>query len=544
MSAPVSTESSVEVPFLPVPPAKRKPVRAVFGAIGRGVPTLLVLAVIGAVGWWGHHHGWKLPKFSELSGAAVKEPDDWCGEHNVPESRCVECNDSLMPKGEPRGWCKTHGVAECVLCNPDLAQTTTPPSDLAAARERALKALSFADRPANTANCQKHLRRIQYATDADARKAGVKTEVVWTAPAVEFVAAAGEIGYDQTKLAHLSARSPGSVWKVFKHLGDEVKAGELLALVDAAEVGKAKAELLQAVASLRAREQTVASYSGGVVAPAKLKEAEAAVVEAEIRMAAGCQALTNLGLRADEAEIKPLTGQQLRDKLHLLGIPAKAAKDLDPKTAPTTLLPLVAPLDGWVTSREVVAGEVVDTARPLFEVADPRSLWLTLDLKGEDAGRVKAGPKDGQTVQFRPDGGGGELAGKLTWRSSQADPKTRTVKVRADLADPERKLVANTFGAGKVILREEEKAVVVPNEAVQWEGCCHVVFVRDKDYLTSEYKVFHVRKVRLGVRIEKTTEVIAGVLPGELVVTKGSGLMLTELLRGELGDGCACCHPK
>jgi cobalt-zinc-cadmium efflux system membrane fusion protein len=118
------------------------------------------------------------------------------------------------------------------------------------------------------------------------------------------------------------------------------------------------------------------------------------------------------------------------------------------------------------------------------------------------------------------------------------------VKVRADIADPAGRLVANTFGSGRVILREEEKAVVVPNEAVQWDGCCHVVFVRDKDYLKSEYKVFHVRKVRVGVRGEKTTEVIAGVLPGELVVTKGSGLMLNELLRGELGDGCACCHPK
>ena len=82
---------------------------------------------------------------------------------------------------------------------------------------------------------------------------------------------------------------------------------------------------------------------------------------------------------------------------------------------------------------------------PLFEVADTRSLWITLDVKGEDAGRLRVGPKDGQTVKFRPDGGGGELTGRLTWRSSQADPKTRTVKVRADLADPERKLVANTF---------------------------------------------------------------------------------------------------
>jgi membrane fusion protein, heavy metal efflux system len=114
--------------------------------------------------------------------------------------------------------------------------------------------------------------------------------------------------------------------------------------------------------------------------------------------------------------------------------------------------------------------------------------------------------------------------------------------VRANIVDTEQRLVANTFGSGKVVLREEPKTVSVPNDALQWDGCCHLVFVRDKDYLKSEYKLFHVRKVRVGAKDEKQTEVV-GVLPGEAVVTKGSGLLLTELLRGSLGEGCAC-HSK
>jgi cobalt-zinc-cadmium efflux system membrane fusion protein len=401
--------------------------------------------------------------------------------------------------------------------------------------------LDFADRPANNPNCRTHLRRIQYATAADADKAGIAVEPVWTAPAVEFVAAPGEIGYDQTKVAHLSARSPGTVWKVFKHLGEEVKAGDVLALVDAAEVGKAKAEVLQAFATLQLKVQTVASIkeSGGAVPAARVREAEAAAREAEIRLVAGCQALTNLGLVLKESDVRSLTADQLKAKLHLLGIPAEAAKNLDPETATSNLLPLVSPMNGLVVSREVVAGEVVDVARILFEVVDTRSLWLTFDLKGEDAHRVRVG----QSVRFKPDDGRGELAGKIAWRSSQADPKTRTVKVRADLADPDGRQVANTFGAGRVILREEPKAVSVPNEAVHWDGCCSVVFVRDKDYLKSDYKVFHVRKVRTGAKDEKYTEIVAGVLPDELIVTKGSGLLLTELLRGSLGEGCAC-HSK
>ena len=358
---------------------------------------------------------------------------------------------------------------------------------------------------------------------------------------MEFVAAPGEIGYDPTRVAHLSARSPGTVHSVLKHLGQAVKAGDVLALIDAAEVGRAKAEVLLAFASLQAKSQTVAGFAdtGGAVAAARVREAEAAVREAEIRLGAGCQALTNLGLPLDEAEARPLTPAQLKSKLRLLGIPAAAAESIDAKTATTNLLPLVAPTDGLIVSREVVAGEVVDVGRILFEVVDPRRLWVTFDLKGEDAHRVKVG----QPVRFTPDDGRGEMAGAVAWRSTQADPKTRTVKVRADFADPDGRQVANTFGSGRVILREEPNVVSVPNDALHSDGCCAVVFVRDKDYLNSQFKVFHVRKVRLGAKGDKVTEVVAGLLPGELVVTKGGGLMLTELLRGSLGAGCAC-HSK
>lgn len=546
MSEPVTGGAVLEPPApkaeRPHSPRQRGLIGSAFGSIAGSIPTFFVVAVAGAVGWWGHHSGWKLPKFSELNGH-VKAKDDWCREHNVPESICVECNPDLLPRPAFREWCKLHGVPECTLCNPELAQLPETPVVTAADLDRAKRALDFADRPGNNSICRSHHRRIQFATARDADKAGVTVEPVWTAPAVEFVSAPGEIGYDQSRIAHLSARSPGTVRKVFKHLGQDVKAGELLALVDAAEVGKAKAEILQAFAGHQLKAEMLASIkqSGGAVSGARVREAEATLVEAEIRLSAGCQSLTNLGLPFDEAELRILTADQLKAKLHFLGIPTDVAKSLDAKSATTNLLPLVTPMDGVVVSREIAVGEVVDITRILFEIVDTRSLWLTFDLKGEDARRVNIG----HPVRFKPDNGREEILGKIVWRSSQADPKTRTVKVRADLADPERKQVANTFGAGRVILREEAEVVSVPNDAVHWEGCCHIVFVRDKDYLKAgSPKVFHVRKVRLGAKDAKNTEIIAGVLPGELVVTKGSGLLLTELLRADLGEGCACCHPK
>jgi cobalt-zinc-cadmium efflux system membrane fusion protein len=132
----------------------------------------------------------------------------------------------------------------------------------------------------------------------------------------------------------------------------------------------------------------------------------------------------------------------------------------------------------------------------------------------------------------------------LSWVSTQADLKTRTVKARANLNDEGGKMRANTFGTGKIILREEQQALCVPKEAVHWEGCCNVVFVRDANFLNPDApKFFSVRKVRIGIRDENQVEILAGLLPGELVVKQGSGLLLSELLKGSLGEGCAC-HAK
>jgi cobalt-zinc-cadmium efflux system membrane fusion protein len=116
------------------------------------------------------------------------------------------------------------------------------------------------------------------------------------------------------------------------------------------------------------------------------------------------------------------------------------------------------------------------------------------------------------------------------------------VAARAELPNPQGRLRDETFGAGRIILREEKEAIVVPNEAVHWEGCCHVVFVRDKDFFHAQDspKVFHVRTVRVGAKNEKYTEVIAGVLPGEVVASKGSDVIRAELLKNSLGEGCVC----
>ncbi|MBP3954128.1 efflux RND transporter periplasmic adaptor subunit [Gemmata sp. G18] len=512
-----------------------------FSSIASAVPALVVLALLGGVAWWGHHSGWTLPKRAALAGEK-KEADDWCAEHSVPESACVECNAKLAPKPPSFGWCEKHGVHDCPWCHPEVAQLrgsvpTVTADDLA----RAKRALDFTERPENSPRCKLHARRIQFESSEAVDKAGVGVDVVSADAVVESVSAPGEIGYDQTRVAHLSTRAPGTVFRVFKRIGEPVKAGELLALVEAGDVGKAKADLRQALAAVDSKSQTLANLkaSTGVVTDARVREAEATLREARIRMNAARQALVNLGLTIDEAEVTNATDEQLERKLHFLGLPASTTQSLDPRTTTSNLLPMFAPMGGVITSGDVVAGEVVDVARVLFEVVDTSRLWVTLDVTAEQTRRVKLG----QSVRFKTDGGKEEAVGTVVWRSTQADPKTRTVKVRADLHDPTGRFLANTFGTGRIVLREEPKAVVVPNAAIQWDGNCFVVFVQDKDFRKpNAFKLFHVRSVRIGVKSDTQTEIIAGLLPGEVIVTKNAEVLRGELFRSNIGDGCGCGH--
>jgi cobalt-zinc-cadmium efflux system membrane fusion protein len=548
MNENVSNVNVLEAPAEPrqpepsAPPpevAKTSPVGTVLGWLGRVIPTLLVLAALGGLAYWGHHTGWTIPKFSALAGNAEAEKDDWCSAHGVPDSQCVECKPDLLPKLKAFGWCKTHGVHECPLEHPEVAQLPAPPTITPVDLARAQRALEFAERPDNNSKCKLHQRRLQFESKEAVEKAGIDIAPAWQAPMEEAVAANGEVNYDQTRVASLSPLVAGRVWRVEKEIGQPVRKDDVLALVDAAEVGKTKAEFLQAMAQVELRSKTVERLrplAGSSVAGKDIPEAEAALREAQIRLVSAQQALLNLGLPIRAEEVQRLTPDQIGTRMQFLGLPEDIIRTLDPKTTTANLIPVKSPLDGVVVGRKVVAGEVVDTTKTLFVVADPRQMWLTLDVRLEDAKRLSLG----QPVRFLPDGNRQEARGKVAWISTAVDEKTRTVKVRADLANADGQLRAGTFGPGRIVLREEPNAVVVPNEAVQSEGDgnCQVVFVRDKNFLKEGApKVFHVRTVRVGGKNDQNTEIIAGVLPGELVATKGSGGLRSELLKNNLGAG-------
>jgi membrane fusion protein, heavy metal efflux system len=509
-----------------------------FASLGRAVPTLLVLALLGGVAIVGNETGWTIPKFSALVGGEAAEKDDWCEKHGVPESICVECQEDLQTKPPTYGWCAEHGVFDCPLEHPDVAQLPNPPPVTPADLERARRALAFAPRPQNNPKCELHPRRIQLASAAAVAKAGLEMVPVTRGPVVEFITAHGEITYDQTRIANLSSPLSGRVWRVEKDLGQPVKKGDVLALVDAVEVGRAKGEFLQALAQREAKKKALERLEGlfrqGAIPEAKYREGETDARVAEIRFVSAQQALVNLGLPVQVEKTQGLSPAEISRRIQFLGLPDALNATLDPHTTTANLIPIRAPLDGQIVTRKVVVGELVEPSKMLFVVADPRWMSLTLNVPMEEAGRLVLK----QTVHFQPDGSADEVPATINWISTSVDPRTRTLQVRAALTNPAAKLRSNTFGSGRIVLREEPSTIVVPNEAVHWDGSCHIVFVQDKNFnVPDALKVFHVRSVRPGAKDGKQTEIIAGVLPGEFVAVQGSAMLRGELLKGNLGEG-------
>lgn len=547
---------------------QQTPPRSFARSVLASLPTLLVLGLLGAIGAWGHRNDWRAPRFSQLLGSEGAQEEDWCVAHNVPNSRCIACHPELA--GESAAdWCKEHGVPEskctichpeilengvagdwcaehglpesgCTICHPEIARRGATPDDPGAVvvssgvHEHERPADHPDGPPASAATkirdprtCQKHALKVQFASVAALEKSGVVLDRVVERPMFDSVVVNSEVDYDRTRYAKLAPRAAGSAWRVEKDLGEAVRAGDVLALIDSAEVVRAKAELLQAQAAAdsatRAARRVQTSSEAGFRTETERLEAEARARDAEIRLVNARQALSNLGF---DAPTGVLTGPAIA----ALGLPPELATTVSTRPLSTNLLPLTAPFDGIVVRCDVVTGEVVDPSRTIYEIADTSRMWVTMDVPQADAHRIAVG----QEVVFRPDDARDEVVvGLVTWVATAVDEMTRTVKVRADVENPAGGLRARTFGRAQIVVRTSTNAIAVPTAAVQWEGCCYVVFVHLGE------GIFQTRKVRLGAKDAAYTEVLGGVLPGEIVATTGSHVLKSEILKSNLGAGCA-----
>ena len=372
---------------------------------------------------------------------------------------------------------------------------------------------------------------VRFGSREAMARAGIELVPVEERKVVSELRASGVVRYDQRHIAQLSARVPGTVWRVEKHIGDDVEKGEILLVVESRDVGRLKADFLNALVACEARREQLAILEEvkGAVMGRQIREATSALREARNHLAIAEQALVNLGLDVAIADYEPLDDAARAAKIRTVGLPETLLETVDPDHLTSNLLPLFAPFDGVVIGREAVVGEVVDPTVSIFEVADVSTMWVVLSVSKEDAGRVAVG----QQVRFRPDGADAEYASRVDWISTQVDPQTRTLEVRAEIPGASA-LRANTFGRGRIEVEERGRALLVPRRSVQWDGSRWVVFVPEGEGR------FAAHPVRPGVYQGEFVEIVAdfaGGPPPTHVVGSGSHVLKSQVLLDSMEAG-------
>lgn len=462
----------------------------------------------------------------------------FCYGHGVPEAYCYLCNPNLIPAFKAIGdWCAGHDRPEsqCYICNPELdpnRETSTvddtddhsghdhsghghsghahAPADAEGAEE------SWVSRTqrAPSVVCSNEELIIRLDGPEIAEQAGFELSTVEARRISKTVECNAEIAYDGKRFAEIAAQVPGVVEVIHRDLGEKVEAGEVLVTIMSAHLGAAKARYLQAKQSLalwkRNYERESDLLDRGVSTEKHLLEAETNLADSRITMSESEQALISLGLSAEQVE------------------------KVDRENDTSSHYQVTAPFSGVVVDRFTAIGEVVAPSEPLFTVSDISRMWALVDIYETDLRDVRVGQPAVITVEGLQ---GESFAGYVSWVSSRLNPQTRTLTARVELDNASGRLRANMFAHASITVKEQEQALVVPEAAVQWEGCCNVVFVKNSD------TVYQPRKVHLGIDTGKVYEVLSGVSEGDQVVTQGSFLLKTEILKSSIGTGCCEIDP-
>lgn len=304
----------------------------------------------------------------------------------------------------------------------------------------------------------------------------------------------GRLVWDEDRTVRVFSPLGGRVRSISVRLGEAVRAGQTLAVVEAPELGTAQSEA-------RKSEQDDAMAQKNLARVTELLEAGVAPAK---------------DLQAAQAEAARAAAERSRTqaKLRLYGHVAGA---VDQRFA------LATPIAGVVVERNVNPGQELrpdaQSDKGLFVVSDPTRLWFVLDVSEADIGAVKAGAEVqlGATML-----GQDTITGKIANVADFVDPQSRTVKVRGSIENPGRRVKAEMFVTAELKV-PSARGFIVPTKAVYLRGEQSYVFVDAGDGR-------YVRKpVKLGPTTNGHQVVLEGLAANEKVVVDGS-LLLERLL--------------
>lgn len=321
----------------------------------------------------------------------------------------------------------------------------------------------------------------------------------------------GEVHWNAEGVAHVAPRVAGVVLEVHKRLGDHVREGDVLAVLDSRELAMAKAEYLTAralemmsdTAFLRANKL----WKQQVSAERDYLEAKNALAEAKISSRVAQLQLRALGL--SEAAIRT--------------IPEAPDDSL-------TRYEMTAPIPGVIVERHATRGEILGDDSEAFHIVDTSNVWMMGHAHERDLRHLSTGQEAVIRLEAFP---GERFEGKVDYVSSLLDPETRTVEVRVVLNNAGHRFRAGMFGVVSVFSGTQTGAagLLVPVESVQPANDGFAVFRR------VEADIFRMVPVQVRARSKEFAQVLGDLRPGDEVVIGDTFVLKSEAAKEEMGGG-------
>ncbi len=316
-----------------------------------------------------------------------------------------------------------------------------------------------------------------------------------------WLQAPGQIEFNHEQMAHIVPRVKGVVRSVEAHLGQRVKAGEVLAVLESRELADAKAELLNA-----SERQSLAQSQ--FTREERLFQQK---VTSEQEYLISKQDLAKVGIEYRTA----------RQKLLALGLTKQLVDALPTQAEETfTTYTMIAPFDGTIIQKHIVLGEVVNDTSQTYTIADLSSVWVDLHVNQQDVTSIQID----QPADVFLDNATVGVPSTVSYIDQKLDPLTRTAVVRLELDNSKGQYRSGTFVTGRIGLQSRDQGIVVPTLAVQIVNDLPGVFVQ-----TSEG--YALRYVTLGNKHAGQTEILSGIDRGEQIVTQNAFHLKAELTK-------------
>jgi cobalt-zinc-cadmium efflux system membrane fusion protein len=372
--------------------------------------------------------------------------------------------------------------------------------------------------PAATAENKGSSDEVTLSTQAQAeQKIGVAPVELGTA--VVSQRAKGHIALPDNATWRVGVLAEGRVEKVYFNLGDSVQKGQVLARMHSHDVHEARAAYANAVAErtrLQAAEALAEKNYDRSQCLYALKAESVSQVETAKQELVNAQSATREAdndVHREQSHMEEILGMKA-------DAPANGSDDPD-------LIPIKAPAGGRILQKNVTPGSTISTSTDAFVIGDLSHLWMLASVDAATLSKLHIGQTATVTLPDVPDA---TYMGKITNLGQEFDPVTRLMQVRIEIRNPDNRLRPEMLASAEFTTGAGSSAVLVPQEAIQQVNGQDVVFVR----MAADR--FRVQAVQLGENVRSNVRILQGLKPGEQVITHGSFIAKSQLLKSTIGD--------